>query len=85
MRHVINKHRLLHTWISNADSYPAALELFSVEVQGFLESFKSAEFHIAEAFWFPVHFVLYNANAGDITSGEEVFDISVGSVEGQVA
>ena len=74
-----------YTWLCDADADISPLELRARQVKGLLQPLDGAELDIAEALWFAVQLVLDNAHVCDVTAAEEVIDVALGGIEGQVA
>ena len=74
----------LHTWISNADSDVSCLELASGECKSLDQTLTGSELSITEALWLHVHLVLNDADVDAVAIGEEILDILLGGVEGEV-
>lgn len=73
------------TRLGDANADVAALELGTREVEGLLQAFDGAKLDVAEALGLAVKLVLDNAHVGDLAAAEEVVDVTLGGVEGQVA
>ena len=75
----------IHTGLRDADADVAALELGAGEVEGLLQTVERAELNVAESLGLAVQLVLDNAHIGNLAVSEEVVDITLGGVEGEVA
>lgn len=75
----------LLTRLRNADSDVSALELAAGEGEGLLQAVYRAELDVSESLGLAVELVLDDAHVGDLAVGEEVVDITLGGVEGEVA
>ena len=73
------------TWISNADSDVASLELGARESKSLDETLACAELGITEPLWLHLHLVLDDADVDAVASVEEVLDILLGGIERKVA
>lgn len=75
----------LRTGLGDADAHIAALELGAGQVERLLQAVERAEFDVAKALGLAIELVLDDAHVGDLAVGEEVVDIALGGVEGEVA
>jgi hypothetical protein len=79
------RRRIVHTRFSNANPDISALELRARQSESLLQALNRAKLNVTEAFRLAVQLVLDNAHVRDLALGEEVVDIALGGVEGQVA
>lgn len=75
----------IRTGLGDADAHVAALELGAGQVESLLQAVERAKLDVAEALGLAVELVLDDAHVGDLAVGEEVVDIALGGVEGEVA
>jgi hypothetical protein len=75
----------LLTRLRNADSDVSALELAAGEGEGLLQAVNRAELDVSESLGLAVELVLDDAHVGDLAVAEEVVDITLSGVEGEVA
>jgi hypothetical protein len=72
------------TRFGNTNPDVSALETGATQGQSRFQAFKSCEFNIAEAFGFSVKLVLHDANTCDLAVSEEILDVALCSIEGQI-
>lgn len=73
------------TGLSNADSHIASGELRTAAIEGSNKTLTSAELDVSEALGAVVHLVADESHVGNIAVSEEVGDLSLGGIEGEVA
>ncbi len=77
--------RYIHTGLGDADPDISALERRAGQVESLLQAIERAELNIAESLGLAIQLVLNDAHVGDLASAEEVVDVTLGSIEGEVA
>lgn len=75
----------IRTWVSDANSNAAPLELGAIQFEGLFQTFECSKLDITETFGLAVQFILYYSDACDLATCEEIFNIAVGGIERQVA
>ena len=76
---------IVRTRLGNADPDISALEGRARQVESLLQAIKRAKLNITETLGLAVQLVLDNAHVSNLALGEEVLDIALGGVEGEVA